>query len=81
LIVSWIYQSKDDKIDICYFSAIKHTVLSSKSKDGMDKSLYNISEWSDFCTVFFFKKEIEISVLASTKQISSSSHKKNLFLL
>ena len=39
-------QTKDYKIDICYFSA-KHATLRRKSKDWLARNQNNVSEWSD----------------------------------
>jgi hypothetical protein len=42
-------QTKDYKIDMCYFSA-KRTALRSKSKDWLARNQNNASEWSDMST-------------------------------
>ena len=43
-------QTKDYKIGICCFSAIKHTALRRKSKDWLTRNQNNVSEWSDMST-------------------------------
>jgi hypothetical protein len=45
-------QTKDDKIDICCFSA-KHAALRSKSKDWLTHYYDNISEWIDIADCCF----------------------------
>jgi hypothetical protein len=42
-------QTKDYKINICYFSA-KHTALRRESKDGLARNQNNVSEWNDMST-------------------------------
>jgi hypothetical protein len=44
-------ETKDYKIDICYFSA-KRTALRSKSKDWLARNQNNASEWSDMLLDF-----------------------------
>ena len=40
-------QTKDYKIGICCFSAIKHAPLRSKIKDWLSWNQNNVSEWGD----------------------------------
>ena len=40
-------QTKDYKIGICCFSAIKHAALRRKSKDWLAQNQNNVSEWSN----------------------------------
>ena len=40
------YQTKDNKIGICCFSA-KHKALRRRSKDWLAQNQDNVSEWSD----------------------------------
>ena len=42
-------KTKDYKIGICCFSA-KHALLSSKSKDWLDRDRVNLSEWNCMST-------------------------------
>ena len=64
-------QTKDNKIDICCFSA-KYAVLRRKSKDWLARNQNNVSEWSDMstCGLLFHKNPTN----HLTKQILSSSH-------
>ena len=43
-------QTKDYKIGICCFSAIKHAALRRKSKDWLAQNQNNVSEWSNMST-------------------------------
>ena len=47
-------QTKDDKIDVCCFSA-NHAVLTRKNHDWLARNQNNVSEWSDmsFSGLFF----------------------------
>ena len=42
-------QTKDYKIDICFFSA-KHAALKRKSKDWLARNQNNVSAWRDMST-------------------------------
>ena len=48
-------QTKDYKIGICCFSAIKHAGLRSKIKDWLSWNQNNVSEWGDMsiCGLLF----------------------------
>ena len=39
-------QTKDNKIDICCFSA-QHAAITSKSKNDLARNQVNVSKWSD----------------------------------
>jgi len=39
-------QTKDNKIDICCFSA-QHAAIASKSKNDLARNQVNVSKWSD----------------------------------
>ena len=43
-------QTKDYKIGICCFSAIKHAALRRKSKDWLAQNQDNVSEWNHMST-------------------------------
>ena len=51
---SWLGQTKDYNIGICYFS-VKHTALRKKSKDWLTQNQDNVPEWSDMsiCGLLF----------------------------
>ena len=48
-------QTKDYKIGICCFSAIKHAALRRKSKDWLARNHKNVFEWGDMsiCRLLF----------------------------
>ena len=69
-------QTKDYKICICWFSA-KHTAWRRKNKDWLTRNQDNVSECSDMAIrgqLFQWSStiKIQLSVLVSTKWISSS---------
>jgi len=58
-------QTKDYKIDICYFSA-KHTALRRKTKDWLAGNQNNVSEWTDMSTRrLLFQRPSSIKIILS----------------